>query len=440
MPLAWDAPELSKSPVANRCTSRHGFTQKRSPSVPAAERKRESLLNAFDREGLGAPDGSGWHETPPQPNVRPGRIAADFRLRKAVRTETLNSPALFSRRRGVGSVRGPIEEPVVMISFRSSRPRWLLGSIGLVVVASVVALGQSVGPRSGEDPSEIQPADPKLPEGVVARVDGVDIPHQDYLRFLERELGYSYFREFIDDHLLQRKANELGVVVTEDEIARRADEQIRQAIDARHQGDEAVFRRSLATRLHTLESFRLWTANQLRGDALLEACIRRERAPTEVEVRERFERMYGEGGVHFQVRHIQITRRADDADGSIARAAADEIMKELEVDPSRFASLVQERSDDRFTQRNDGLIPNYRSHTFGEAFDRAVRGLDSPGQVVGPIPSSRGFHVIQLVRRTTTPFDEVRSEIEALLIAEPPAATERHEYRRKLRREAKVER
>lgn len=299
---------------------------------------------------------------------------------------------------------------------------------------------QVAPPEVVVNPPEIRRADPELPAGAVARVDGVDLDHAEYLRFLEREFGYSYFREFIDEYLLERKARQLGVIIDEQELMQRAEEQIRQSIDARHQGDEAAFRESLATRLHTIESYRRWTLNQLRGDALLEACIRRERSPSPSDVRARFERMYGVGGVHCQVRHILLARAPSDPDGSAARAAAEQLMKELESDPSRFAALVQERSDDRFTKRNDGLIPNYQPLLFGEAFDAAVQALEVPGQISGPVESSRGFHVIQLVRRTNTQFEDVEAEICSLLVSEPPAATERQEYRLKLRREARIER
>lgn len=78
---------------------------------------------------------------------------------------------------------------------------------------------------------------------------------------------------------------------------------------------------------------------------------------------------------------------------------------------------------------------------YGSEFQKVVDDLTAENQIAGPVRSTRGLHIVQLIKRTETPFDAtVTAEIHAFLTTQPPTAIERARYRERLRKQARVER
>ena len=100
---------------------------------------------------------------------------------------------------------------------------------------------------------------------------------------------------------------------------------------------------------------------------------------------------------------------------------------------------VKQYSDDALTKKNDGRIPLYQKGFYGEAFHNAVTQLTPEKPISGIVESPRGFHIIQLIERQTTRFEDVKAEVEKQVRTQAPSAMERKLLLDRLRAKAKIE-
>ena len=193
-------------------------------------------------------------------------------------------------------------------------------------------------------------------------------------------------------------------------------------------------------------------------DILREKVILKTREVTDEDIRREFERVYGDGGVRYTLRHILISTRPatprpdEGAPGQDpakvapepartkeeARERAEKVLAEIRGGLD-FVQAVKQYSDDHFTKKNDGRIPTYRKGTYGNDFHAAAVNLTTQGPVSGVVESQRGFHIIQLVEKTEAKLDDTRAEIEKMAKSQPPSPRERLELTSRLREKAKIE-
>ena len=284
----------------------------------------------------------------------------------------------------------------------------------------------------------------KLPEGVLAVVDGRKITVDDYKEYLFRSLGTSRLQDYIDVILLEKKAKELGVTIPEEEVRKRVEDEIQRQVESFFKGDVARWRPTLKQRGWTEDDYRAYQAWQTRIDLLRSKCVLKTRKVTEEKIRERFERLYGKNGISYQLRHILFStrrrgsRKPDPEFEAKAREKAERVLRELR-DGADFEEMVNLYSDDLYTKKRGGRIPRYRPNMYGsKEFDDAVAALSEPGQISGIVKSRRGFHIIQLISRKVTKYEDVKDEIRKLLVEEKPSPREKYEFTKKLREEAKI--
>ena len=117
-----------------------------------------------------------------------------------------------------------------------------------------------------------------------------------------------------------------------------------------------------------------------------------------------------------QAAHILITVKPDasEAERAAAKKIAEEIAAQAKANPSKFAELAKQRSQDPGSAAQGGDLGSNPRGTMVKAFDDAVFSM-KPGEIEGPVQSEFGYHVIQL--KGITPekmraFDEVRAQIE----------------------------
>lgn len=85
------------------------------------------------------------------------------------------------------------------------------------------------------------------------------------------------------------------------------------------------------------------------------------------------------------------------ADTLASRARADSIRREI-VDGADFAEVAQRESSDEGTASNGGELGVFAKNSMAAPFDSAVFAAPI-GQVVGPVRSSYGFHVLEVEER-----------------------------------------
>ena len=115
--------------------------------------------------------------------------------------------------------------------------------------------------------------------------------------------------------------------------------------------------------------------------------------------------------------HILIAVKPDasDADKAAAKKKAEDLAARAKANPAKFAELAKQYSEDPGSAGQGGDLGNNPRGTMVKAFDDAVFAM-KPGEIVGPVQSEFGFHVIKLIGITpaqTLSLDEAKGAIEA---------------------------
>lgn len=118
--------------------------------------------------------------------------------------------------------------------------------------------------------------------------------------------------------------------------------------------------------------------------------------------------------------HILITVPADatPAQQAAAKAKAEAIAKQVRADPSQFAALARKDSQDPGSAANGGDLGWFTRDAMVKPFADAVFDAKKVGEILGPVRSQFGWHIIELTgikpgKQQT--FAEVKAQIEALL-------------------------
>ena len=115
-------------------------------------------------------------------------------------------------------------------------------------------------------------------------------------------------------------------------------------------------------------------------------------------------------GETFDVSHILVSSasRSNEA----AEQIAAELVEELRIDSSRFDEMVMEYSDDSSKNSNRGRFPQVKRGDMVKPFEDAVIALTQTGEIVGPVQTDYGFHVIRLNEKNEgviPEFDEIKA-------------------------------
>ncbi len=112
--------------------------------------------------------------------------------------------------------------------------------------------------------------------------------------------------------------------------------------------------------------------------------------------------------------HIMIRSEESDPDDvkESAKQRADEVYEKLEAGES-FEELAKKYSDDRSSANKGGELPPFGTGRMVPEFEEAAYGIRNPGEVVGPIKSMYGWHIIKLIERVESKsFEEMKKELE----------------------------
>jgi peptidyl-prolyl cis-trans isomerase D len=115
---------------------------------------------------------------------------------------------------------------------------------------------------------------------------------------------------------------------------------------------------------------------------------------------------------------IAAAKGAPQAEKDKARAKAEELLAQVKKNPDSFAELAKKNSQDPGSAANGGDLDFFQRGAMAKPFEDAVFGLKNKGEIVGPVETEFGYHIIKLTdlklpkQRT---FEEVRPELEAQL-------------------------
>jgi len=121
-------------------------------------------------------------------------------------------------------------------------------------------------------------------------------------------------------------------------------------------------------------------------------------------------------GEERRASHILIEAKAA-ADKEKAKAKAEEVLKEVQGSPAKFADLAKKYSQDTGSAANGGDLGFFGHGMMVKPFEEAVFKLKD-GEISGLVESDFGYHIIKLTGVKASkqrPFEEVRADIEGEL-------------------------
>ena len=338
-----------------------------------------------------------------------------------------------------------------------------LGGQAIALEQTPAADTNSAGPVEGKEAKSPASAEPKaappaqpagtkaeLPPGVVARVNGRDITMEEYVNYLLATFGKSKLDEYVNRLLLDDEARRLGIQVEPQQVEAAVEDRVERTIKSMYQGNKDAYVQALLRRQTNLDDEKVRLRQELYYDTLWKQAALKIREVTEEDLRRQFEKTYGEGGVQYVLRHILVSTRGaavkegeKDSGGARrtpgeAKERAEKILAEIKGGLS-FTQAVKQYSDDTFTRRNDGRIPYYRKGAYGDKFHAAVEQLTQEKPLSDVVESPRGYHIIELVEKRVTKFDDVKADVEKSLKERPPSYEDKQKLLLKLREKAKIE-
>lgn len=290
-----------------------------------------------------------------------------------------------------------------------------------------------------------------LPPGIAARVDDFEITLDEYKDHLLKLYGSGPLDDLIYARLLEREAERLAVVVSEEELDAE-DESFWNSFRIRFRGDDEALRRELAGAGFTEASYRAKVRADTRRNLVEGRVCVKTRAITDEGLRARFDLLHGKDGVKVEVRHLLLTPARTKAELRLAGVPDHELVPErLEAEMGakaeealarlrageEFVAVAKAVSHDVSVHQNEGVIPGYNYERYGPDFAAAVRQA-AVGAVAGPVRTRSGLHVLEVTARVETKLADVREELTRILREEPATWQERNALRARLTSEAAI--
>ena len=284
----------------------------------------------------------------------------------------------------------------------------------------------SVQPAMWAPSNGVQPAD-----DVVIMIDDEPVLRDTYARWLRARNGEIIAPRFVESWIIEKKARELGIELTDEEIRERIDKEISRLLTesgasgleewlASKPGNssmESVVRDMLVSHIAAL---------------LAEEIVKQSRKITKEDVRRRWELAYGPGGMTRIVRLIRLkvtdaplARGASEEELERAHAVYEEKLELVEKIQERydngedFGALARKYSDDESRIHGGEMSTPYRPDKWHSDVEEALSRIKA-GELTDPITSADSVYVFELLEMRVTPLESVEKLLELELKNEPP--------------------
>lgn len=188
-------------------------------------------------------------------------------------------------------------------------------------------------------------------------------------------------------------AEEFDIEVTADEVDTLLEDVLAQV------GGQAALDEELATTGGTMAGFRIELGRQRLQSEIIDA-LREQDPLTDEDVRAAYEQQQAQFE-QVDARHILVE----------TEAAAQQVIERLAAG-EEFAALAQELSIDTGSAEAGGSLGLTPRGTFVPEFEEAIWAGPAPvGQVLGPVETQFGFHVIRVDEFQVTPEDEALEQV-----------------------------
>ncbi|RMG20051.1 MAG: peptidylprolyl isomerase [Deltaproteobacteria bacterium] len=322
------------------------------------------------------------------------------------------------------------------------RPRWVvaLALVLLLVPSAAVAKGGRVIERiAAVVNGEVIPLS-KVYERAAPMLESLEKAGEGDDALARRHALQEALRDLIDEQLIETEVKARAQPLTDAEID-RAIEEVRRKAGL----DPEAFRRAIEAQGYTWEGYRRELAKQIQRFRLLAEEVRSKVQVTDEDVRT-YLAQKGEtlGGEELRVRHIliRVPENAPPEEVARARERAERARVRIVEDGEDFGKVAKEVSEDPGTAADGGDLGWFGRGRMVKPFEEAAFAA-KPGEVVGPIRTPFGWHLLQVrarrVREEGGALDAARMEQARQELFEREMELQTRRYLEALRRKAVIE-
>ncbi len=273
----------------------------------------------------------------------------------------------------------------------------------LAVVALLALYASGCGPSGNPNAAATVNGEEITIEEVTARFEALSQNEQfaqqlesDTEGTLEEQVQARLLSELIDSAVVRQGARELGVEITDEDVEQRREELIEE-VGGQEQFDQIVDESGMTPEQITA---------QIRDIALREQV--QEQLGADIEVpQEEIESFFEENRERrfntIEARHILVETEEE----------AQDILQRLE-DGEDFAEIAQAESIDTASGEQGGELGEFARGQMVPEFEEAAFNAEV-GEVVGPVESQFGFHIIEVLGRNEPELADVEDDIRAEL-------------------------
>ena len=281
--------------------------------------------------------------------------------------------------------------------------------------------------QTSPQPAPVKPMPAQLPD-VLARVNGEAVTKVDFDRLIKNmelrgdqpipaERRDAVYRQVLDElvtyTVLSQETRARQVAVTDEEVE-SAVKQMRGRM-----GTDEDFKKALDARGMTLDKLKADTRVDISINKMVEAEVATQPAPTDVQVRDFYDKNPDKFKQDEAVRASHILFRVDEnADATTKKKAMDEAQSVLKQarGGADFAELAKKHSADGSAAQG-GDLNFFTRGQMVPPFDQAAFGM-KPGEISDIVTTQFGYHIIKVTERrapSTVPFDQVSDRIKEFL-------------------------
>ena len=249
---------------------------------------------------------------------------------------------------------------------------------------------------------------------------GDDYANNEKIKDQLKQMKVQYLNAMVNEKLMLKNAESVGVTPTDDELNEYADKQIEQLKQA--YPDDAQLQQVLEANGFTEDSYKDYAKKQYKLQKVQEAIT------ADVEVTDDDAKAYYDEnkdsqytvGAGANAAHILIAEKGSDGniDFDASLAKANEVKAKLDSGAD-FAQLASEYGTDGTKDKGGDLgFVAYNQANYDQDFLAGFKQL-SEGQISDPVKSQFGYHIIKatgIKDEVVTPFDDVKDQIKSQLL------------------------
>ncbi|NOY87053.1 MAG: hypothetical protein GXP52_07100 [Deltaproteobacteria bacterium] len=246
---------------------------------------------------------------------------------------------------------------------------------------------------------------------VVARVGPSAITSRDVRNFQSENRNLLFpeaLQALVKQRLILAWATDNGVRINDGEL-----KDIITSIRERNNLTKKQFSETLSQQGVTMKTFMDGVRDQVTASRAVSLAVSRRLKVNEADIRKMYRKKFRETS-SVTVRHIlfAVDKNAPDLEVNRAREKADKLLARIKSGKP-FEEAAAEFSEDATTAAKGGYLGTFGEGELLPELEKVIKKMH-PGEIGGPVRTSAGFHLIQLVKRETVQppsFADVREDL-----------------------------